>query len=267
MQERLARLREAVKRAQEEMIEAEAELADLVAEVQLVEDEIEAQIGPLLDQLADLEAEVQRYNDRLKRMRNKTQIGAEYLSVDDQYRRTWFTQDEGRPQPLESAAEEEPVSERQIKKLYRRLARRYHPDLAQDDRDRAYRTEMMTAVNDAYAARSLAELIALSEKEDVVSVGRTADPQTEAEMVRALEQELARIKRRLIEIDRQMNTLHNRASIQLSLEAKIAEKHGRDLLAEMQQELEAKIARKEAERDFLKVQFDQLGPEARIRPD
>jgi DnaJ-class molecular chaperone len=60
-------------------------------------------------------------------------------------------QSEAPPKPLS------PATEAKIKKLYRQLARSFHPDLASDDADRAYRTDKMTAVNDAYAARSMAE--------------------------------------------------------------------------------------------------------------
>jgi hypothetical protein len=47
---------------------------------------------------------------------------------------------------------------------------------------------------------------------------------------------------------------------------KLAKRQGRDLLGEMAADLEHKIARKTAERDFLKSQFDQLGPQTWIGP-
>jgi hypothetical protein len=52
--------------------------------------------------------------------------------------------------------------------------------------------------------------------------------------------------------------------VQLSLEVKVARGQGRDLLGEMAADLESKIARKTAERDMLKAQFDQLGPDQGI---
>jgi hypothetical protein len=64
----------------------------------------------------------------------------------------------------------------------------------------------------------------------------------------------------------ELANLPSRSSVQLSLEVKAARWQGRDLLAEMAADLNRKIARKSAERDFLKSQFDQLGPQTRIGP-
>ena len=54
--------------------------------------------------------------------------------------------------------------------------------------------------------------------------------------------------------------------MEFSLEVKAARRQGRNLLAEMAADLQAKIARKSAERDMLKTQFDQLGPDQGFIP-
>ena len=46
--------------------------------------------------------------------------------------------------------------------------------------------------------------------------------------------------------------------VDLALRVKLAQREGRDLLAEMAAELERKIARKMAERDMLRAQFNNL---------
>ncbi len=68
------------------------------------------------------------------------------------------------------------------------------------------------------------------------------------------------------QIKSELQGLHQRPSVQLSLEVKVARRQGRDLLGEMAAELEAKIARKTVERDMLKAQFDQMGPDQGIIP-
>jgi hypothetical protein len=50
--------------------------------------------------------------------------------------------------------------------------------------------------------------------------------------------------------------------VELSIEVKMARQQGRDLLGEIAENLQKRIARKTVERDMLKMQFDQLGPEA-----
>lgn len=262
--EKLERLRAELKIRQEELIEAEAYRADQMADVTAFEEEVERRIGRLLDELASLEVEVRNYNQRMARMRNKATFGAAYDNVEEQFRRTWE-----KPPP---AAVKPPVKpptaadERQIKKLYRKLARRFHPDLAPNAQQRAYRTEKMAAINDAYAARSLAELVALAEEADRSALSSGSKGQTEEQMIKTLEEELRRIDHRLKQIRFEISNLPNRSSVQLSMEVKLAKRQGRDLLDEMAAELEHKIARKTAERDFLKSQFDELGPQTRIGP-
>ena len=46
--------------------------------------------------------------------------------------------------------------------LYRRLARRYHPDLARNDADRAQSNDQMKEINQAYTAGDLRTLMRLA---------------------------------------------------------------------------------------------------------
>jgi predicted RNase H-like nuclease (RuvC/YqgF family) len=255
--DQLSRLRAELEKAQADLIEAEARLADELAAINAFEFEFEARVGHLWDKLDALETEIEGYKDRIQMMRKG------YLSVERQYQRAWQAPSSSAPTPPPQPPS--PASEAQIKSLYRQLARRFHPDLATDDADRAYRTEKMAAVNDAYAARSLAELDALAKEPDVgILSGRAQPGQTEASLIEALQRQLDRCQHRLNQIETQMRSLHQRPSVQFSLEVKVARGQGRDLLGEMVADLENKIARKSAERDMLKAQFDQLGPDQGI---
>ena len=86
MADQLARLRAALAQMQHELIEAEAQLADRLAEINAFEFEFEAWVGHLLDQLAALEAEIQRYTDRIQILRQKQIFGQAHVPVDQQYR-------------------------------------------------------------------------------------------------------------------------------------------------------------------------------------
>jgi len=256
-QEKLARLRRDLSQAQDELIEAEAELADRMAEVHAFEARFESRLGHLIDKLAAVEAELNEYLRRIQEHREEQVFGTGYRSVEEQYRRTWKVPPPSAPQPPDQPLP--PATEAEFKKLYRQLARRYHPDLANDEAERAYRTEKMQAVNDAYAARSLVELAALADEAEDVLAGRQFRPgRTDEERIMALRDELARCRRRLREIETEMENLHNRPSVELSLEIKLARRRGRDLMAEIASDLERKIARKTAERDMIKAQFDSL---------
>jgi chromosome segregation ATPase len=254
--EKLARLRAALAQAQHDLIEAEAEFADQTADMRRFEAEYDARVGHLVDRLAALEQELADYLSRIRERRNEKTFGHGYRPVEEQYRRTWRVPPEAAPKPPEPVS---PATEEQIKKLYRQLARRAHPDLATGDADRAYRTDKMQAINDAYAARSMAELLALSAELDRYRPDKTAAlGQTDEEMVKVLEAEIGRCRRRIGEIDFELRNLHNSANVQLSLEVKLARRRGRDLLAEMAADLERKIGRKSAELDMIKAQFNSL---------
>jgi predicted nucleic acid-binding Zn-ribbon protein len=255
--EKLARLRGALAQAQDDLIDKEAELADRMAEIVAFELEFESKVGHLIDQLADVEAELEEYHRKIQRLRDERVFGRGYSSVEEQYRRTWEVPPKSAATPPSKPLP--PASEVEIKKLYRRLARRFHPDLAQDEADRAYRTDKMQAINDAYAARSMIELVALAEQLDSEPARQsTTSGKTDADMIRALEKEISRCHGRMRQIDNELRNLHNRPSVEVSLEVKFAQRQGRDLLKEMAVELERKIARKSVERDMIKAQFDSL---------
>jgi len=260
MNEQLTQLRAELTQVRDQLIEAEAELADRMAEVNAFEFEFEARVGHLYDTLETLERDIQRYQERIATLRNKQIFGSAHIPVDSQFKRAWesppLSAPTPPPQPLGAANEAE------IKRLYRQLARRFHPDLAVDEIDRVRRTEKMTAINDAYAARSLVELVALASElgsgsDDFVPTG-----QTEAQMMQVLKEELFRCRRRLEKIDKELRNIRYLPSVEFSIEVKMARRQGRDLLGEIAEDLEKKIARKTVERDMLKMQFDQLGPEA-----
>ncbi len=142
------------------------------------------------------------------------------------------------------------MDEKQFKRLYRQLARRYHPDLARDQEEREIRNVQMAALNEAYEAGSLIELAALAGAGEVAG--------TDQQLISVLEKELANVRRRTMLIQNELENLHNLPTVELSLQVKVARRSGRDLLAEMARDLKGQIARKTVERDFLKDQFEKL---------
>ena len=238
------------------MADAEASLRTQLAEVNKLERKIQLRLGKLINQLARLEEEIETYNQQIQRRRSFDQeaLDAGYLPVEEQYRRVWeVPSKEG--ETLPSATETS--DEKQFKSLYRNLARRYHPDLAADERDREYRTEKMTALNEAYESRSLVEMVALAEASQKHGVAGSGS--TEAELIKVLAKELVRVRRRLGLIKNDIENLHNDPVVKLSLDIKLARRSGRDLLGEMAVDLRKQIARKKAERDHLRDQLNQIG--------
>ncbi len=265
---KIERLRAELREIHQSIKTAETELDTQFADIEAFELEFEANLGPLVDQLSLLEAEVDAYMVQIKQMRHEQHFDGSYRPVEEQFRRTWETppinnkKKEAPSAPL--PPEQSQASKAEIKRLYRQLARKFHPDLAESDGERIFRTEKMRAVNDAYRAGSMVELMALADelesREKQVEEKRPSitDSQTEKQMIQALEQELIRCQRKLRHLDNQLRNLHNRPIVELMVDIKFGKRQGRDIFAEMRSELERKIAKKTVERDMIKSQFDNL---------
>jgi hypothetical protein len=146
-----------------------------------------------------------------------------------------------------------------IKVLYRKLARRYHPDLARNDIDRIQSNAQMAEINRAYSVGDLPALMRLAgmsipygvdlSQPPIKPGGQGDDSLTEAE----------RLELQLKEVRQQIDRLSRLPIVKLSLEVKLARHQGRDLLQEMVAELRYKVARKIAERDYLQAQIKASG--------
>lgn len=238
---------------------AELELAELTAELRAFEAEVDARLGAMLDQLSVLENEVLNLTDAVQRLRDQHLYGEKQFTYFDGARPAERPEREYIPHadafreapPAEPGpgVETPPTAAAEIKAIYRRLARRSHPDLAISEADRQQRTAEMAEINRAYAAGDLAALQKLADPDPLAGLSVP----TEAAAPLSEEQ---RLKRHLAQVRQRLANLSRHPSVQLSLEVKLARRAGRDLLAEMAQALKHKVARKVAERDYLRSQLD-----------
>jgi hypothetical protein len=128
-----------------------------------------------------------------------------------------------------------------IKKLYRKIAQKIHPDRARSDADRAWRTHMMAEANRAYQAGdevALLEVLALWRdgawrEESVAGAGNALE---------VLDAQVALLRRRIGTIEDELNRLFGSRLYELFTAANIARRGGRDLLQEMADRLDADIA-------------------------
>lgn len=252
----------ALKQARLDIANAQAELAALRQSISDFEALVERRLGEQIDELSELEVQVEALNVQLRQIRDQRLYGEhqmhytegaprpvqgsrrEYIPNQDVLDQTAL------PSPPQAAALPEAKSE--LKRIYRRLARTYHPDLAVDGANRAQRTRQMAIINQAYAQGDLTTLWRLWDEEGV------EPPHFDAlqPAAPALEKtELELLHERLHVLRQQVARLNTHPNIQLSLEVKLARQKGKDLLGEMSKELSHKIARKKAERDYLLAQI------------
>jgi hypothetical protein len=260
--ETLNRLRATLQAEQQALETAQAELDELDDDLRAFEFEFEANMGQLLAELAALEAEIADYLAQVKQKRTESRFGHGYQSVEDQFVNKWNPNPKAeepkirintKPPPKQTIA----ASDVQIKKLYRQLARHFHPDLALDEADRLYRTEKMAAINEAYAAKSMAELMAMAQamNRDDLWLAAQETQQTADQLIEALQTEITRTRKQLAWVENELRNFHNRTMVELALEVKLAQRNGRNLLQEMATELQKKLARKQVERDMIWAQM------------
>jgi hypothetical protein len=239
-----------------QIAQQEAELADLESEILDIEQEMKAfterynrLIKPLEDKLdlikdmiADLEKE--RYSPPAS-----PQPGTrwttwtppdDYVSVEEQYRRAWevpkqrATGFDENFQALPTSEERPDDVKVELKKLYRKLARRFHPDLATDPSERERRNRLMAEINAAYSERDLDALRLLAAQPENARI----DEPIAVLQLRQLEQIHGQLARRIGELRFRRSELFNGEMMSLKIQASLASHHKRDLLQEMANDLD-----------------------------
>lgn len=128
----------------------------------------------------------------------------------------------------------------EMKRLFRDVAKRIHPDLTSDRDDRAKRQQLMAQANEAYEQGDEARLVK-------ILAGYEASPEAVegegpgAELVRVIRR-ISQARSRLSEIEAQMQELLRSDLFQLKSRLDEAESGGRDLLQEMAQKVEDQVA-------------------------
>jgi hypothetical protein len=272
--EQVEELQKLLALVQVELIDAETGLAEKLAAINAFEFRLRALTMHLVERLDKLEAEIRAFRKQLRHLDNgldNTSDGP--WSVDDvedvatgdgaqadgEYRYREAPPGEAPPELDEDEGAE-------LKKLYRLLARRFHPDLALDEADREYRTQLMMAINAAYAAHDLEKLRQLALEPDSIHDLELAD--SDQLLAEALLRELDRCRRRLQEIEEEMARLEKHNSAKLMKQAEQAEENGRSWEDEILEQLQEQITRKKVERDVLKQEIDfHSGNESQVDSD
>ncbi|TAK12654.1 MAG: hypothetical protein EPO32_07900 [Anaerolineae bacterium] len=149
-----------------------------------------------------------------------------------------------------------PKLEEELRRLFRELAKRFHPDLTSDAQEKTYREQIMTRVNQAYSARDLETLRKLAEQPD-----RPVEPKKDrAEEAKALRKELKRLDTVIGDLKSTIRVLEESPIMQMKMEARVQRRDGRDLLTEMVASLKEQI-------DDLQEHLTVLGIDSNLDPN
>ena len=137
---------------------------------------------------------------------------------------------------------------KELKELYRKIAKMIHPDLAVDEEEYERRTKIMAEVNKAYEEGDVERL------EAILSEWETSPEFIEGEdvgsrLVRAIRM-IARVKRRIKQIEKDIKQLMQSDLYELKLKVDAAENEGKDLIEEIVEKIDNEILKT---REYLKT--------------
>ncbi len=135
-----------------------------------------------------------------------------------------------------------------LKRLFRQVAQKIHPDRAENEADRGWRTGLMKEANRAYRNSDemvLREILAQwQERRDDCTQAETRAPSK-------LERDVTRMQQRISEITTELNRLLASSLYEFFLATKMARASDRDLLQEMADKLDSQIAAAHLQREQL----------------
>jgi hypothetical protein len=229
-------LREKVAERQDRVAQLEAELAETREEISRFEKKLDSRLG-------SLELRLESLNQKLDELRRNAERNAQWgeradspdipEDVVEQFRRAW-TQTESQ-EPDEPEEQELPQAEKEeLKSVFRKLAKRFHPDLVVNPQEKQSREAIMVEVNQAYSDKNLKALLVLMDRPDqaVETVEKTRD-----EEVNELYAEAHRLDDIVQQLEFQLKELVNSPTMKIMLDVSMARNSGRDMLAEMAKEL------------------------------
>lgn len=231
----IARLKTLIAQQETELADLETEIIDLERDLRAVVKRYDQLIAPKTARLdiikrmiADLEHELAQRTTPYPEPPPSSPYTtwkppADYVPVEEQFRRAWQTPSRETgpavPSPFAGAVSSEMPANSNLKRLYRELARHYHPDLTTDAAERERRNHLMADINAAYSNGDIDALRALAAQPQATSA---AEP-------------LAAIQLRHLQ---QINELLNGDMMWIKIQVALAKREGRDYLREMANQLD-----------------------------
>ena len=251
-------IRVELEQAKHELWQAEAELGAEQAAVNAFRMHCRLKLDDLVDELQALATQKQSLLTRLELLRQAQDLGAG-LDEEEPFWQTAVPPDPNLPDdeaddlllptdtPRDKAAE---------KRLYRELARRFHPDLAETAVEAAYRTSMVTAVDAAYEKQDIQSLYDLAGELDPSELAELQSIETlEIRRLREQIMKVRRLRRRAIQ---RLATLRQENTDRLWHKAQELEEEGDNWWDSVRRELETSVARRRQTVASLAAQVELL---------
>lgn len=235
------RLLDAIEAKREQVEELTVTIEKLKSEVDVFQHRYNAYISHYYLELDKVELETKEYSLRLQLRRENVsdeEIEARVASCFRASRARVDAYEEVEASQPPPQADEIPAPEaKHLQNLYRKLAKRYHPDKAIDTKEQDRREQLMPLINRAYHEHDLQTL-------ERLSLGQTEPgicEKTAAEKRAGLQAELRSLNRAASELRLEINRLKTGRTYQLKQQVENAKKAGTDLLSGLAKDLERKV--------------------------
>ena len=236
------RLLQAIEEKREQIEELTVSVENLKAEVDLFQHRYNAHIGRYYLELDKVELEAKEYRLRLQLRREDVSEEDIEARVESCFREIRARidacevqkEDEQKPQKSELPDKEAKF----LQNLYRKLAKRFHPDKAEHPEEQNRREQLMPLINRAYHEQDVEILKRLSIGETDFAVDYE---HTTVEKRERLQLELRSLNRATAELRSEMNRVKAGRSYRLKEQVETAEKNGDDLLTTLAADLKRKV--------------------------
>lgn len=214
-QNALARKRQELKDLEARLAEVEPTLATLQTQMKVFEVRYLEIIGHRYDELADIETEINRLQGLLP---DEDLLDGESLADD------------------EVGCGQNRFHADKLKKLYREVARKFHPDLAEDDHDRHHCHQLMIEANRAYEAGHHETL------EAILEAGKATE-----ELVKGspeliwLTRRVADLKEQVVKLETELEEITSSELYRLKLRVENADSLGIDLFVDLLAQVDRQI--------------------------
>jgi len=227
----LDRKRAELARLESELAQRELDLATLQAELRAFEGRYLRIVGVRYAALDEIEAQIAEAQARLNPGDSTAQRGAAQARAEAQ---------ESAQAAKEAGPQLKFTPSENLKKTFREVAKRLHPDLTTDEKERTRRQRLMAEANRAYAEGDETRLQAILREWEESPESVTGEGPG-AELVRAI-RKIAQVEQRLRTIEAEMAQLKASELFQLEVKVEEAEAEGRDLLIAMAQQVDQQVA-------------------------
>lgn len=229
------------------LAERELQLADLRTHLKTFEGRYLRQVGVLYADLDDWEARIAEREVSLYDSATARDRAAEARRRATETHQAAFAE-------AHDAEEIDPTPD--LKRLFREVAKRIHPDFARDAEDAAHCTRLMARANQAYGRGDTDTLQRiLDDHHETVSI----DGEDIASELLRIARQIQHAQRDIAAIDLELANLPASEIAQLKHDADIAALEGRDLLTELATSIRERIADAQRRFEFLDRQIFAYG--------